>query len=544
MYARKTILVLFIVLLLSCVFIACEKDDGYTIEYRTTLDNSESSSSQTQLEWHTASETKAETESHTTEPPTQHEKDDAPIHDSLWDVLTERTYNLLDPTQIQSGYLNNHGNIVVNDSFFTSDFIAVTAGDTIRVNEAVTFYALCFYDTTQAYLSRITENDHAVVPPEAAFMRMTFLGIPNTITASNRMIYTGDTLKPFVPYRIIKTNVMPSTESIYPPVELILPRRLMVVDGKTISINHQSVVKNWDVTQAVAANIQYNLYPTYNHLSVITGGKQSDRTINFLFTPNYEIGLLQKSMDIVNVPKDAGSGSTKKVLFIGDSKTDANQYTQYLLNMFEEDSMSIELLGTRGNSEQNRHEGRSGWSAENYVENNANRGIIENSPFWNPATQSFDFAYYMQQNGYTSVDYVFINLGTNDSTDNFIHYYRQMIQGIKSYDPNIIIGLWTPAPFATFGGYTHSTNDQQVFLAIQAILDEFDTDAYVADHIYVIPTHLNINTFYDFPWIDVPYNLSSKQTYRVCTDRIHETNGYEHDADVIFGYIKYFATLN
>ena len=137
-----------------------------------------------------------------------------------------------------------------------------------------------------------------------------------------------------------------------------------------------------------------------------------------------------------------------------------------------------------------------------------------------------------------------INLGTNDSTGNFIHYYRQMIQGIKLYDPNIIIGLWTPAPFATFGGYTHSTNDQQVFLAIQAILDEFDTDAYVADHIYVIPTHLNINTFYDFPWIDVPYNLSSKQTYRVCTDRIHETNGYEHDADVIFGYIKYFATLN
>ena len=61
MYARKTILVLFIVLLLSCVFIACEKDDGYTIEYRTTLDNSESSSSQTQLEWHTASETKVET---------------------------------------------------------------------------------------------------------------------------------------------------------------------------------------------------------------------------------------------------------------------------------------------------------------------------------------------------------------------------------------------------------------------------------------------------------------------------------------------------
>ena len=466
------------------------------------------------------------------------------VDSNLWDALTEKTYNLLDPTTIEAGYLTAAGNLSANTSFFTSEFIPATPGETVRIKERASFYSLCFYNSEKEFISRVTESDTAIVPDNTAFMRICFLGIPNASTASNHMVYLSDTVKPFIAHRIIKASAIPAEPSPYPDVKLILPRRLIIADGISIAINHQSVVQGWDVQKAVSANIQYNTYPTYGNMSVITGGAKSDRTINFLFTPSYEIGMLQQKMEIVNVSADAGSGQTKKVLFIGDSKTDANQYTQYLLDMFAEDSMNIELLGTRGNSAQNRHEGRSGWSAENYVENNAWRGVMEESPFWNPTTESFDFAFYMEQNGYDSVDYVFINLGTNDSVSNFIDYYKQMIDEIKAYDPSIIIGLWTPAPFATFGGYTHVTNDQQAFIAIQAILDEFDTDEYANNGVYVVPTHLNINTFYDFAWVNVPYNNMSSETYRVCTDQIHETYGYQHDADVIFGYIKYFATLS
>lgn len=79
---------------------------------------------------------------------------------------------------------------------------------------------------------------------------------------------------------------------------------------------------------------------------------------------------------------------------------------------------------------------------------------------------------------------------------------------------------------------------------MQAIIDEFDSEENRNDKIYVVSTHMNISTFYDFPWKDVKINNSTEETYRVCTDQIHESNGYEHVAEVIYGYIKYFATLD
>ena len=467
------------------------------------------------------------------------------------DIITVGTENLLNPLTATKGYLTAAGNITDSDSFFTSDFINVDEGETIRVtheNGDMTFYSLCFYDANKVFLSRVTDGSSAIAPKNSAFVRVSFLAIPDVATISKYMVYKGEA-KEFVTYRAIKLAALPKEKSPYPDVEIVLPRKLVVADGVSVSINHQSVVKNWDVTRAVSANIMGNPYPTYDHKSVITGGKLSDRTINFLFTPNHEIGLLQKSMSVVNVSADAGAEQTKKVLFIGDSKTDANEYTQYLLNMFASDPMSIELLGTRGDTAQNRHEGRSGWSAEFYVENNASRGVVDengkfpDSPFWNPATEQFDFAYYMEKNGYTSVDYVFINLGTNDTVDNFIGYYHDIIDSIRAYDSDIIIGVWIPAPFATFGGYTHTANDNQTFAAMKAVIDEFDTAEYEADRVFVVPIHMNIDTFHDFPWTDVRYNDKTEDTYRVCTDQIHEVNGYKHNADVIFGYIKYFATL-
>lgn len=458
--------------------------------------------------------------------------------------ITEDTANLLNPLTAVNGYLTTAGNVIVTDSFFTSDFISASEGETIRTrirNGDILCYALCFYNSEKAFLSMATNIASVVAPENSAFVRVTFNSYLSM--AGLFMVYKGEAVKEYVTYKAIKKAVLPVEESPYPDVEIILPRKLVVANGVSVSINHQSVVKNWDVKRAVSANIQNHLYPTYEHKSVITGGVTADGAIGFLFTPDYNIGLLQKRMSVVNVPADAGSDLTKKVLFIGDSKTDANEYTQYLLDMFANDCMSIELLGTRGNSEQNRHEGRSGWSAKGYVTNEWERGVVGESPFFNPETEQFDFSYYMTQNGYTGVDYVFINLGTNDAVSDFIDYYHQMIDGIRAYDPNIIIGLWVPAPFATFGGYTHIGNDNQTFAAMKAVLEEFDTPEYEADKVFVVPTHMNIDTFHDFPWNEVAYNDKTGDKYRVCTDQIHESNGYKHDADVIFGYIKYFATL-
>lgn len=69
------------------------------------------------------------------------------------------------------------------------------------------------------------------------------------------------------------------------------------------------------------------------------------------------------------------------------------------------------------------------------------------NPFYNTSTEKFDFSYYMTQQGYTDVDYVFINLGTNDlnrspmTETDIMGYYDEMITSIKQYNSNIKICL-------------------------------------------------------------------------------------------------------
>ena len=57
---------------------------------------------------------------------------------------------------------------------------------------------------------------------------------------------------------------------------------------------------------------------------------------------------IQTSTEIIKVKKDAGAGTEKTVLFLGDSLINENAYTQCVQELFQEDAMKIKLIGTRG----------------------------------------------------------------------------------------------------------------------------------------------------------------------------------------------------
>ena len=459
------------------------------------------------------------------------------------DNLTfERSYNLIDPMAIVSGYLGSAGGITSSNSYFTTDFVACEEADVVRSSHSC--YAICFYNSSKEFISgsRTTDTSTATAPANAAFVRASYLANPTKEQAALRCLYISATEKAYEPYYKIKSAYLPTVESPYPDVKMLMPRKLAIANNVNISVNLQSVIQNWNVNLSVQKGVAQQLFPIYDNKIVISGGSAYD-SVTITHLADYNVPYNIHQLSLLNVPANAGSGLTKTALFIGDSKTDANIYTQMLLDMFDDDVMNLTLIGTRGNTPTNRHEGRSGWSAKVYCTNEWERGVVDDSPFYNPNTQEFDFDYYMTTNRYSHVDYVFICLGTNDSESNFIDYYKEMIDSIKDYDSDIIVGVWTPAPFATFGGYTNSLNNLQMMPKIEDVLNEFDNDTYEAQGVYVVPTHMNIDTFYDFPWTDETYNDVSNATYRRCTDNIHETYGYCHDADVIFGYIKYFATL-
>ncbi len=118
-----------------------------------------------------------------------------------------------------------------------------------------------------------------------------------------------------------------------------------------------------------------------------------------------------------------------KVLCIGDSITHSN-FPKHLKWQLSQMGVNATMLGTQSNSHESysygisqylpmeKGEGRGGWRLTDFCCNTPliGGGVYENSgfPMMNPSTKRFDFSYYMQNQGFTDVDFVVINLGTND----------------------------------------------------------------------------------------------------------------------------------
>lgn len=102
------------------------------------------------------------------------------------------------------------------------------------------------------------------------------------------------------------------------------------------------------------------------------------------------------------------------MLVIGDSTVAHNKMTGKMLSYFAEKGKTLNLLGTLGekNNPLNKNEGRAGWSTQKYLENGTYDDVV--NPFYNPSTKTFDFSYYMNNQGYNSPDYVVVQLGIND----------------------------------------------------------------------------------------------------------------------------------
>lgn len=147
-----------------------------------------------------------------------------------------------------------------------------------------------------------------------------------------------------------------------------------------------------------------------------------------------------------------------KGLIIGDSFCAYGNFNEAIDNIYSDNNKTITWIGTRGTSP-DLHEGRGGWSAYTYC-NYASAGEFTNPFYYNGA---FDFAYYMNSNSFSDLDFVIINLGINaifaSPLDNY-EYFRNreltalktMIDSILDYDSDIKIYIDIPTPPSTING--------------------------------------------------------------------------------------------
>lgn len=151
-----------------------------------------------------------------------------------------------------------------------------------------------------------------------------------------------------------------------PAPELVLPPYAFGVQGREANIYTDNLLLadaaeyNWDFasTQGAQQDERWTWTPTgalgAGTLSVTAHDKRAGTA------------LATKTTQIRAAASNAGSGLTKKVLVIGDSLTNAGTITQTLLDIAGTDVMGVTLLGTRGTAP-NLHEGRGGWSINDYT---------------------------------------------------------------------------------------------------------------------------------------------------------------------------------
>ncbi|RVT67651.1 BppU family phage baseplate upper protein [Niallia taxi] len=341
-----------------------------------------------------------------------------------------------------------------------------------------------------------------------------------------------------------------AAQGINSTVEILTPIELVIAQDKEINIHFNNIVRYFDTDKAhvmniTNANVETGKFSRFNKSAIGTTTSEIK-----LFTKDRITSDLKKNISVRVVDKTAGAGAEKDVLFIGDSLTDSGVYPTEIAALFADDVMHVNLLGTRG-SGLGKHEGRAGWRAWEYVNlPNGEYGTPVTNAFFNPDTQTFDFPWYMVQQGYTNVDYVFINLGTNDigrdhhnSDTDIINSYNAMIASIKAFNPNVKILLWLP-PIRALGMLgTSKQHTDYALRATKLLINTFDNKK--NENIFLVPVYFNVDPENDYPFDVVPLSARNTDiTTKQCKDMVHTaTVGYKKMADVIYGYIKYMASL-
>ena len=261
-----------------------------------------------------------------------------------------------------------------------------------------------------------------------------------------------------------------------------------------------------------------------------------------------------------NVNHKLQSNLTKNVLIMGDSLTDADIIPQECYRMLTEDGdCTINRLGTLG-SAGSENEGRSSWRWRDYVSPSGTYQTNYTNPFWDDVNNRLDFKKYCTTNGYSGIDYVLINLGTNDALNSdTIHSpedYSEVINTAKTFltallssdygypDCKIAIALLGIGPEYSARIYENAYVFRKKFNYLNvAYINAFDNGAW-NPKVTCFALGSSVNRKYGYGYTEAPISSRFQQlTIQEDDAGIHPSiDGYKSWADAYYCKIRTWLT--
>ena len=340
------------------------------------------------------------------------------------------------------------------------------------------------------------------------------------------------------------------------PPDLTLPPTIYVTQGREGSVYLDNIITGsavdyaWDVANGPAAGTQQN-----ERWTIVPAAAITPTAITISALDRWTgAALASATSNVVGAASTAGTGTTLKAIFVGDSLTNAGTYTQELLNIATADALKIGLYGTRG-TPPNSHEGRPGWTISNYTSNFSD-GTGAN-PFWIGGV--VNFPQYLTNNAIPVPDWVFVMLGTNDvfsqTTDAGVYAASSwaftsldtLVTSIKAAGAGVKVGLIIPPPPSNdqdaFGanyasGQTRWRYKRNIVLWAKALTERYAGQE--ASRIYIVPANLNLDTVNNMlRAAAAPVNSRSSITVQRQANGVHpDTPGYNQLADGIWAFLK------
>lgn len=363
-------------------------------------------------------------------------------------LIDEKSKNLLDKSNVTMSpynYINPNGTTETYGNNFVTDFIPVETGKIVTLSHfsASTgdfvqsgYASICLFDKNRNVKSGGDYNKtNYTVDDGVAFVRMTL---------NKSYFYDADSM-----VELTETGVPTSYEPYFKEskkltYEIIEKSNLATkdyVDNKKFTLS--SLTENigcslpkdeYFMTVGITEDWFSESFVTPKGFCVnMYSGSEADRYIDkYSFKNNrtyygnnaYLWNLYDSFLNLVKMEANTGYGYARNckalnlqncsLLCIGDSTVGHDVMTAKIKSFFEENGKTVTLLGTLGDGQGtgNNNEGRAGWTTSDYFTDKQYNGVV--NPFYNPSSQTFDFSYYMNNQGYTSVDFVVIQLGIND----------------------------------------------------------------------------------------------------------------------------------
>lgn len=469
--------------------------------------------------------------------------------------------NLIDESALTDGYYVNQTNGRLDEAplHTVTDWISVEGGQTYTLSTStVRAWRYCFYNATKTFISGVyvdsTLEVSLLAPSNAKFFRCS--------TTDFRTGFAQFEKGSKTPYNVYGTAYLLEQ---YAPrgnnAIINLPKKIYALTGYELNVYFENLTEDWtrydwnvDCTKGMQLERGYRVTPTDSDAGSYT----------LTITATDSTGTVTTATTtLIITASSAGSGVTDTLIVLGDSTTNNGIAVTKLAQNFADDVMSLTLYGTRGTAPY-KHEGRSGWTFNNYFTvavDSANSSVV--NPFYNPTTQTFDASYYFDNSGVSIPNWFFINLGINDTfsytTDSGLEsaittikgLCNAMIASLKAAAPNMKIGLCLTIPpnhsQDAFGkayncGQTRDRYKRNNVIWVNDLIETYDNRE--TDGVYLIPIYTNLDTVYNMGLESIPVNSRNSTTYEspIGNGGVHPVeSGYWQIADVYTAFLKAHA---